>query len=250
MQRIAELEGKNVVIVGMGKSWFDYCMAKSHGAKFDEIWAINSVADVIHHDRVFMMDPASRFLDTDDAGGQTDSMVKILKTHPGPIYTCELDERCPGLVEYPIDTILAEWGSHYLNNTVAYAVAFALYNKVAHIQLFGIDFGYKGNLYFAEAGRACVEFWLSKCMSEGIKVEVAQSSFLLDAAVPAEDKLYGYHRLADPLLVMCDENGNLVSMKKSEAIKYQEPELPKKPTLIDRYDSHIKKNEPVEPKKW
>ena len=41
--------------------------AKSHGTHFDEVWAINAVASVIYHDRVFMMDPASRFLDSDDA---------------------------------------------------------------------------------------------------------------------------------------------------------------------------------------
>ena len=62
-----KLKGKSVAIVGMGKSWFDYNLAKSHGVHFDEVWAINGVASVIYHDRVFMMDPASRFLDTDDA---------------------------------------------------------------------------------------------------------------------------------------------------------------------------------------
>jgi len=250
MNPIKELEGKNIAIVGMGRSWFDYCMAKSHGAEFDEVWAINAVSDVIFHDRVFMMDPPSRFLDSDNAGGQTNSMAKVLKEHEGPIYTCELDDRCPGLVEYPIEEVIIDTNCYYLNNTVAYVIAFALYNKVAHIQLFGVDFGYKGNLYFAEAGRACVEFWLSKCMSEGMKVEVASSSYLLDAAVPAEDKLYGYHRLDDPLLVMSDEEGKLQSMKRSEAMKYQEPEKPKEPTLMDRYDTHIKKDKPVEPKKW
>ena len=71
MKRIKKLEGKTVAIVGMGKSWFDYNLAKSHGSHFDEVWAINSVASVIYHDRVFMLDPPSRFLDTDDAGGQT-----------------------------------------------------------------------------------------------------------------------------------------------------------------------------------
>ena len=50
MERISELEEKNIAIVGMGKSWFDYNMAKSHGAEFDEVWAINAVADVIFHD--------------------------------------------------------------------------------------------------------------------------------------------------------------------------------------------------------
>jgi hypothetical protein len=82
-----------------------------------------------------MMDPASRFFDSDDAGGQTDSMIKILKTHEGPIYTCELDERAKGLVLYPIEEVVRELNCYYLNNTVAYAIAFALWNKVGCIKI-------------------------------------------------------------------------------------------------------------------
>ena len=78
MAKIKKLKGKTVAIVGLGKSWFDYCLAKAHASHFDEVWTINAVASVIYHDRVFMMDPASRFLDTDDAGGQTGSMQKVL----------------------------------------------------------------------------------------------------------------------------------------------------------------------------
>ena len=74
------MKGKTVAIVGLGKSWFDYNLAKSHSVKFDEVWAINAVASVIFHDRVFMMDPPSRFLDTQDAGGQTDCMKELLQT--------------------------------------------------------------------------------------------------------------------------------------------------------------------------
>jgi hypothetical protein len=251
MKPIKKLEGKTVAIVGMGKSWFDYNLAKSHGSHFDEVWAINAVASVIYHDRVFMMDPPSRFLDTDDAGGQTDSMAKLLTEHQGPIYTCELDDRCPGLVEYPIDEVLAGCGCHYLNNTVSYAVAFALWNKVGRIKLFGVDFGYKGNLYFAESGRASVEFWLSKAMFSGIQVEVASTSFLLDTAIPPEEKLYGYHRLADPLVVIQDEKGVLIAKKKSQVQQYKE--VPEEGILLDRYDSHLeknKKNKVGEPNKW
>ena len=46
MEQIESLKGKTVAIVGMGNSWFDYCLAKSHGADFDEVWAINAVASV------------------------------------------------------------------------------------------------------------------------------------------------------------------------------------------------------------
>ena len=81
MEKIESLKGKTIAIVGMGRSWHDYNLAKSHGIHFDEVWAINSVASVIFHDRVFMMDPPSRFLDSDDAGGQTETMRKLLQKH-------------------------------------------------------------------------------------------------------------------------------------------------------------------------
>ena len=243
MKKIKSLKGKTVAIVGMGKSWFDYNLAKSHGVHFDEVWAINGVASVIYHDRVFMMDPPSRFLDTDDAGGQTDSMAKLLKEHEGPIYTCELDDRCPGLVEYPIKEVIEDTNCYYLNNTVAYAIAFAYWNEVSNIKLFGVDFSYKGNLHFAEAGRGCVEFWLSKCIEKNIQIEVASSSGLLDTDVPAEQKLYGYHRLADPLIVIQGED----TLKVSRISEFKITKKYQQPTLIDRTDNHLNL---IEPNKW
>ena len=246
MERIESLEGKSVAIVGLGKSWHDYNLAKSHGAHFDEVWAINGVGSVIYHDRVFMMDPPGRFLDTDDAGGQTDGVTQILLNGETPIYTCMLDVRCENLVEYPINEILEEFNCSYINNTVAYAIAFALWNKVSTLKLFGIDFSYKGNLHFAEAGRACCEFWLSKCISKGIQVEVAHSSALLDTDVPAEQKLYGYHRLADPLVVL--QNEDSVQVKKLSDLDIKK--VHQEPVLIDKHDSHLKKNKVGEPNKW
>jgi hypothetical protein len=109
--------------------------------------------------------------------------------------------------------------------------------------MFGVDFSYKGNLHFAEAGRGCVEFWLSKCISAGMQVEVAHTSGLLDTDVPAEQKLYGYHRLKNPYIILVDEEGiKLERIDNLEIVKKTQ-----EPVLIDRHDSHLK---PVEPKKW
>ena len=235
---------KSVAIVGLGNSCSEYIMSKIRSEQFDETWAINAISSVIYHDKVFMLDPASRFLDTPNAGNQTDIMSQRLKAKLNiPIFSCELDKRCPGLVEYPIDEILKATNCHYINNTVAYAIAFAVYNEVAVLKLFGIDFSYQGNLHFAESGRACVEFWLSKCISEGMQVQVAGTSGLLDTNVPAEQKLYGYHRLADPLVVLEDEKG-LLTKKVSEMTVNK---VEQQPILIGREDNHLKS---PEPKKW
>jgi len=206
MTRIESLEGASIALVAMGESQLDFHLAKSHSVDFDEVWGINAMAGITECDRVFMMDPASRFLDSDAAGSQTGIMCRVLQTHPGPIYTCELDERCEGLVEYPLLDVVKETRCSYFNNTVPFAIAFALYHKVGRLNLFGIDFTYKGNLHFAEAGRSCVEFWLAKCIENGMVVSVAPRSGLLDTDAPIQEKLYGYHRLDDPLLILIDED--------------------------------------------
>ena len=119
-----------------------------------------------------------------------------------------------------------------------------MWNKVGHLKLFGIDFSYKGNLHFAESGRACVEFWLCKCSEAGMKIEVAASSALLDTAVPLNEKLYGYHRLEDPLIPILLEDGTLFAQTESSL---QTKVVAKEGVLIGRHDEHLK---PVEPKKW
>jgi hypothetical protein len=204
-ESVPDLSGKTVAIVAMGKSHLEFTLAKTHSQPIDEVWAINAMGGVIFHDRMFMLDPASRFLDGEDAGSQTGLMREVLRRHKGPIYTCELDNRCPGLVEYPLDEVVNAVGTWYINNTVAFAIAYAIAAKVKTIMVYGVDFSYKGNVHFAEAGRACCEFLLAKAIERGIQVGIANSSGLMDTNVPHNEKLYGYHRLADqPVFAMED----------------------------------------------
>jgi hypothetical protein len=181
MERIESLEGKRIALLGLGISQIDYLISLENSKE---------------------LDPASRFLDSEDAGKQTKVMRKILPNIKVPIYSCELDERVPSIVEYPLQEVCNATKCAYMNNTVAYALAFALYNKVGAIDLFGIDFSYRHDLHFAEAGRACVEFWLCKLMENNITVGVSPRSTVLDADVPADERLYGYHRLDKPLVAI------------------------------------------------
>ncbi len=205
MERIESLEGKKVAIIGLGVSQVDFAIGLENSQTWDEIWCINSAGIVYPADRIFALDPASRFFDSDDAGKQTSAMVKLMSETETPIYTCELDPRIKNPVLYPVEEVCNATKCAYLNNTVAYAIAFALWNKVGRIDLFGIDFSYKENMHFAEAGRACVEFWISKCMSENIIVGISGRSTVLDSNVPATEKLYGFHRLDRPLVAVPHE---------------------------------------------
>ena len=219
MEKIESLKGQNVAIIGLGASQIDYVIGVENSKTWDEVWGINSALSVFDVDRVFMMEPGSRFLDTDDAGNQTDVMRRVLPTYNKPIYTCELDERVPALVEYPLEEVIESQRCAYMNNTTAYAIAFALWNEVNQIDMFGMDFSYKHNLHFAEAGRACLEFWICKCINAGITVGVSPRSSLLDQNVPLEERLYGYHRLDDPKVAMPTPADEWMVCNRSELAK-------------------------------
>ena len=224
---------KSVAIVGLGNSFSEFVLARVRSEKFDEIWAINAMSGVIYHDKCFMMDPASRFLDTPNAGKQTTIMADRLKAKLNiPIFSCSLDKRCPDVVEYPLQKVLQKTKYAYLNNTVAYSLAYAIAEEVTELHLYGIDFTHKA-VNFAEAGRACCEFWLAIAVSKGIKLHIANSSSLLDTNVSEDQKLYGYHRLDDPL-VSTTTQGEMLITKKS---KLEPPEpLDATPNIIGRED--------------
>jgi len=230
------LEGKKVAIVGLGISQVDFAIGLQNGRTWDEIWCINSAGYTYPCHKIFMLDPASRFFDSDDAGKQTKVMRKLLTKKNTPVYTCELDERIKNPVLYPLEDVCNATKCAYLNNTVAYAIAFALWQKVGRIDLFGIDFSYKENMHFAEAGRACVEFWISKCMENDILVGISGRSTVLDSNVPAHEKLYGFHRLEKPLVAVPHNNefiiGNFDEINKQlekEGLKINEDVVPPEP---------------------
>ena len=233
------LKGSSIALVGLGESQVAHTLSVANGEEYDEVWAINSMLAPIKHDRVFMMDPPSRFLDTENAGKQTAALRRELPKHKGPIYTCELDDRVPGAVLYPLEEVVKDTKLCYFNNTIPYVIAFAAYQEIGKIHLFGIDYSYTTNVHMAESGRACTEFWLSFCVGRGIKIDVAYGSSLLDTNVPPEERLYGYHRLDDPL-VMKIENEELLITRQSELTL---PEPIDAPIMFGRHDNIVELQE-------
>ena len=227
------MKDKSVAIVGLGNSFSEYILAKIRSEHFDEVWAINSMSGVIYHDKVFMMDPPSRFLDQKFAGKQTDIMKQRLESKLNiPIFSCVLDERCPDVVEYPLQEVLEKTKYAYLNNTVAYSIAYAVAQEVSDIHLYGIDFTHK-NVAFAEAGRGCCEFWLAIATAKGIKIHIAHNSSLLDTNVPDDQKLYGYHRLDDPIVSTVTQGSMLITRKS----KLEPPDpIEEQPNIVGRED--------------
>jgi hypothetical protein len=239
-----ELEGKSVAVVAMGQSQIDFHLSQVHSVLFDEVWAINAMIGVLPNiDKAFILDPMSRFLDTHDAGGMTDMMRRTLPLVDYPIYSCELDSRVPAVEEYPLESVVKDLGCSYFNNTIAYAIAYALWSKVSSISIFGVDFTYKTNMHFAESGRACVEFWIAKCIDSGMEVSIAPKSSLLDTDIDIKDKLYGYHRLNDPKITY--QNGAGIKVCNLSDIQIEKNNKPV--GIIGREDINL---DPVEPEKY
>ena len=70
--------------------------------------------------------------------------------------------------------------------------------------------------------------------NKGIKLEIAHRSGLLDTNVPDNEKLYGYHRLEDPLVQTVQE-GNILITRQSE-IQPPEP-VESDPIIFGRHDN-------------
>lgn len=187
----------HVTILGLGPSLAQY-MALARGlggrsAYCDEVWAINGLGDVFHCDRIFHMDDV-RIQEIRAAAAPESNianMLRWMKGHPGPIMTSRAHPDYPGLVEFPLEEVINNLGFAYMNNTAAYAVAYAVHIGVKKISLHGIDFTYP-NAHDAEKGRACVEYWLGFAKARGIEVSTGSASSLLDACVPWNERLYGY----------------------------------------------------------
>lgn len=189
---------EHVVILGLGPSLHTYLdQAKGVGARgkvADEVWAINALGDVLQCDRVFHMDDVR--IQEIRAAALPDSniahMLTWLKKHPGPIYTSRAHPDYPGLVEFPLEDVVAATGQGYFNNTAAYAVAYAIYIGVKKISLYGCDYTYP-NAHEAEKGRACLEFWLGYAAAKGIKLSMPKHTTLMDALVTDNKRYYGYN---------------------------------------------------------
>ncbi len=188
---------KHVVILGLGPSINQYLeVTKRLGGRkklADETWGINALGDVFGCDRIFHMDDVRIQEIRAQAAPESNiaAMLEWLKTHPGPIVTSRAHPEYPGLVEFPLEDVLNEFGFDYFNSTAAYAVVYAIWLGVEKITIFGNDFTYP-NAHDAEKGRACVEFWLGIAAARGIKISLPKTTSLMDAIMTRQERLYGY----------------------------------------------------------
>lgn len=92
----------------------------------------------------------------------------------------------PLSAEYPLADVLSIVKVPYFQNTICYMIAYALFQRVNSISLYGVaQMG--THEYMKEKG--CVEFWLGLAMGMGVQVNIETPSLLLR---DGSEYLYGY----------------------------------------------------------
>lgn len=191
---------EHVAILGLGPSLDQFMeIAKRLGGRSalcDEVWTINALGDLFACDLVFHMDDVRIQEIRAQARPQSNiaKMLHWIKRSKVPVMTSRAHPDYPALLEFPLEAVLNDLGHDYFNSTAAYAIAFAIHIGVKRLSLFGMDFTYP-NVHDAEKGRACVEFWLGQAHARGIKIDLPQTTTLLDSMYPKAARLYGYDTL-------------------------------------------------------
>lgn len=197
---------KHVALVALGPSYYEFIREavgrKDHSVPFDEVWTINRGFQAVRHDKVFVMDDL-RWIEQHDF-----TYAEALKKHDKPLITCFQYDDYPQSVAYPINMVIKRLEDDLLNNTVAYAIAYALVTQVECLSIYGADFYYPDVQLREEGSQACA-YLLGGARFFGMKFRLPQSTTLLGAnQVKIDPKtgqacrpLYGYHRriqLVDP----------------------------------------------------
>jgi hypothetical protein len=200
---IGALEGKTVAIVAMGQSSASFVAHASsrggvHGVA-DYVIAINAMGGVIQHDLLIAMDDlrvqeervrAAESGETAPAPALAGTM-EFLKTYDRPWLTSRAWDKYPAAQEMPIQEVFQNLQTGYVNNTVAWALAWVICHKPKAIQIWGADFSY-ADRHGAEAGRGCVEYLLGIAHARDIMVQLPAETSLMDSNVPEDHKPYGY----------------------------------------------------------
>jgi protein-L-isoaspartate O-methyltransferase len=190
---------RHVAIIGLGYSaekYMDRVKRLGSRRKFaDQIWGINCIGDVLRCDLVFHMDDIR--IQEIRARAKPDSniaaMVEWLRGYDGRVITSFAHPDYPCLETFPLQDVINELGLAYFNNTVAYAVVYALFIGVEKISIFGCDYTYPDR-HKAEKGRACLEFWLGYAKNRGVELAMPPNTTLMDCRDDdgEEATLYGY----------------------------------------------------------
>ena len=185
---------KEVIILGKGSS--------ENQAEYDcDVWVVNDAFGLIdckRLDRIFYFDKhfvGDWFESGEGIVGDLKHKIHWVKQasyfRMGSLYqiTDELLNKTGAIIttfhkpnvknyeEYPLKEIISKFKIEYFTDSVAYMVAFAIFNGYEKIKMRGCDYIWGDEIHSGK--RDCVEFWLGVAKGRGIEVDVGKGSTLL-----------------------------------------------------------------------
>lgn len=101
--------------------------------------------------------------------------LKIINELNIPVIVQKKHEALPNGIVFPMN----EMPLYYFTSTVAFMIAYAIYEKVDSIDIYGITLSTEEEYTFE---RPCIEFWVGYAMGQGIEVTIHKPSNLLSSA--------------------------------------------------------------------
>ncbi len=147
----------------------------------------------IRADMIFSLDDLEHLLTIRRGVFTRQHFIDMVNRAGVPYFSSQAHPEIPLSREYPLKEVMDALKVPYLANTIAYMLAYAIYQKVNSITLYGVaQMG--THEYVAERGS--VEFWLGMAMGMGIEVNIMTPTLLLknNSEYP-----YGYVRTVQQL---------------------------------------------------
>ena len=107
--------------------------------------------------------------------------IKLINKSRTPVMMKEVLGGIPLSLTFPLDKL---HGRTYFTSTIAYMLAYAIYERLINIHLYGVDM--LTSTEYAEQ-RPCIEYWIGYAEAKGVNITMPENT-----AIFSGQKLYGY----------------------------------------------------------
>src|SRR3990167_10746849 len=174
---------RDIYIVGSGPEW--------QTCPFDrETWIVGKMLMLKEPpkraDTIFSMDDLDHLLTVRRGMFTKEQFIEKVNERSVPYYSSVVTPEIRMCREYPLKEVMSVLKVPYLSNTICYMLAYAIFQKVGRISLYGV--AQMGAHEYAQE-KAAVEFWLGMALGMGIELNVCTPSLLLRST---SEYPYGY----------------------------------------------------------
>ena len=188
MERIVNIVGLGMSArnVGEGENWIlNVAYKKIKDKKIDKMFFMDDFNIIAHQDSI--IEPLDYKIENFI---KDNPHVELISKFEGIVRSINGEELAP-IKEYPLHQALALADGGYFTSTIAYAICYAILEKVDRLRLYGFDVwsGSDANEYTYQ--RPCIEFWLAFAMGRGMKIEMP---YLTLPTSHNQQNYYGYNK--------------------------------------------------------